>query len=92
MKFYNFFLQYKFKNIPLFSMSPFLAMDLVQTEIRSGNVQLDKMYSLYLIECSIQNKPKNSLMPAKNIFLSSKDKEIRRLRDKTGEGESTPKR
>jgi len=26
-------------------------MDLVQTEIRSGNVQLDKMYSLYLIQC-----------------------------------------
>jgi len=39
------------KNAPLFTKSPFLTMDLVQTEIRSGNVQLDKMYSLYLIEC-----------------------------------------
>jgi len=33
--------------------SPFLEMVIVQTEIRSGNVQLDKMYSLYLIECSL---------------------------------------
>jgi len=40
------------KNVPLFNKSPFLWMDIVQTEIRSGNVQLDKMYSLYLIECA----------------------------------------
>jgi len=39
------------KNAPLFTKSPFLAIDLVQTEIRLGNVQLDKMYCLYLIEC-----------------------------------------
>jgi len=43
------------KNAPLFTKSPFLAMDLVQTEIRSGNVQLDKIYSLYLIEWVVQN-------------------------------------
>jgi len=36
------------KNAPLYNKSPFLAMDLVQTEISSGNVKLDKMYSFYL--------------------------------------------
>ena len=41
------------KNIPLFIKSPFLAMNIVQMEIRSGNVQLNKMYSLYLIECNL---------------------------------------
>ena len=43
------FFNISLKNAPLFTKSPFLAMDLAQTEIRSGNVQLDKMYSLYLI-------------------------------------------
>jgi len=46
-----FYYNISLKNVPLFNKSPFLAMDNVQTEIRSGNVQLDKVYSLYLIEC-----------------------------------------
>jgi len=39
------------KNLPLFDKSPFLGMIISQAEIRLGNVQPDKMYSLYLIEC-----------------------------------------
>ena len=34
------------KNLPLFDKSPFLGLIIVQTELRLGNVQLDKMYCI----------------------------------------------
>jgi len=52
-------LEYKFKNVPLFNKPPFLGMDIVQNQIRLGNVQLDKMYSFYLIECAVWCQVKN---------------------------------
>jgi len=64
------------KNVPLFDKSSFLRMDIVQTETRMGNVQLDKMYSLYLKECIVQRGYRLSLLQCSLIYAFDRDTHV----------------